>query len=34
MEDNQDNLACTPLEIHEIAKNTYGQNFPLDTSCS
>jgi hypothetical protein len=22
MEDNQDNLACTPLEIREIAKNT------------
>jgi hypothetical protein len=22
MEDNQDNLACTPLEILEIAKNT------------
>jgi hypothetical protein len=22
MEDNQDNLACTPPEIREIAKNT------------
>jgi hypothetical protein len=22
MKDNQDNLACTPLEIREIAKNT------------
>jgi hypothetical protein len=22
IEDNQDNLACTPLEIREIAKNT------------
>jgi hypothetical protein len=22
MQDNQDNLACTPFEIREIAKNT------------
>jgi superfamily II DNA/RNA helicase len=37
MEDNQDNLACTPLEILEIAKNTvkffHLTLLVLDTFC-